>query len=551
MSLFTVIFKAFLGVTLSLSPLILLYSMVEPTLRKQYTLRLSYWVWMVFALRLLISIPVYDVSPFLLSVGETVYYLDQDPSIAARAFAEAESVKLPDGAATPSGLVGISWMGIAAMVWIAGATVFFLVHLIAHIRMRRELDQWSTLVQDPAVNALFKQNQIILKVIRPIRLCTCIRIASPMLVGFFRPRILVPHLDMSKQQMDSIFKHELMHYKRHDLWYKLLLMISLALHWYNPFVYLMVWQAENAMEISCDQDVLQSDGVSRKEYGLAILSQLQPAPVKRMMLNTQFFGGEKHMKIRIQQIANSAYKKNGRMALAVCATFVIVGSLLIGCAPLSYVSVFRETAPAQASSTQEESIVAADPVVKAGTEIIEAADKTPFESESGAAEMQSQLEDEVQHIFERISSDSQSEYVGGTMVWPAPEAGHIITPYGWILNGQNFHSGIDIGGRTVVGTPVVAAQDGTIAFIKAPNKPVTGYGLYIILDHGGTVATLYAHLSEILVSDGEHVLKGQQIGKIGATGAATGPHLHFEVRKNGNYEDPSAYLLSEKEREAA
>ncbi|HWP50774.1 MAG TPA: M23/M56 family metallopeptidase [Clostridia bacterium] len=546
----TVLFKAFLGVTLSLSPLILIYSIVEPIFRKQYVPRLSYWVWMIFALRLLISIPFYGDSPLVLSAGEAVFFLDQDPSIAARAFAEIESVKLPGGVAIPSGLVGISWMGIAAMVWIAGATLFFLFHLFAHIQMRCQLDRWSTPVQDPAVTDLFKQNQRILEISHPIGLFTCITIASPMLVGFFRPKIFVPHLDIPKQQLDSIFKHELMHYKRRDLWYKLLLMTSLALHWYNPLVYLLVWRAENAMEISCDDDVLNSIGVSRMEYGLAILSQIQPSQVKSIMLSTQFFGGEKHMKIRIKQIADPACKKNGRIVLAMCAAFVIAGSLLIGCAPLS-AGVFQKTTPTQATPSQETSIETTAPEVKAGTEGIEMVDNAPLESASGNAEMQSESEAEVLYIFERIASESQSQYVGGTMVWPAPEAGRIITPYGWIFNGQNFHTGIDIGGKEVYGTPVVAAQDGTIAFIKASNEPVTAYGLYIILDHGGTVATLYGHLSEILVSEGEYVLKGQQVGKIGATGAATGPHLHFEVRESGKYVDPSAYLLSEEERKAA
>lgn len=547
----TILFKAFLGVTLSLSPLIFLYSIVEPTLRKQYVPRLSYWVWLIFALRLLISIPFYDGSPFLISAGEAVYFLDQDPSIAARAFAEVESIKLPGGAATPSGLVGISWMGIAAMVWIAGAACFFSFHLIAHIQMLHKLDRWSMPVQDLTVADLLKENQRIMGIGRPIRLFTCISIASPMLVGFFRPKIFVPNLDMPKEQLDSIFKHELMHYKRRDLWYKLLLMTTLALHWYNPFAYLLVGRAENAMEISCDYDVLYRSGVSRKEYGLAILSRLRPAQGQCMMLSTQFFGGENHMKVRIQQIADCACKKKGQIVLAICTAFVIAGSLLVGCAPLS-VSVFPKSTSAQATSSQDTSIeatVVAD--IKAGDEVIEAPDKDLLQSASRTDETQNQLEDEIQHIFERIASDSQSQYASGTMVWPAPQAGHIITPFGWTPNGQIFHSGIDIGGKEVYGTPVVAAQDGTIAFIRASNEPGTGYGLYIILDHGGSVATLYAHLSEILVSDGESVLKGQQIGKIGATGAATGPHLHFEVRENGKYVDPSTYLISEEERKAA
>lgn len=271
MNMLTVIFKAFLGVTLSLSPLILLFNLAEPALRKRYAPRLSCWVWLIFVLRLLLPIPLYGPSPLLLSTGEAVFFLDQDPSIAVRAFSEAASGGLPDGAALPAQRAGISWMGIGAMIWLGGAMIFFLFHLIAQGQMQRALNRWSTSVQDPAVIALFKENKRELAITRPIRLCTCMRVTSPMLVGFFRPKILLPRTDLQTRQLNSIFNHELMHYKRGDLGYKLLLMTVLALHWYNPFIYLMVWRAENAMELACDDDVLRSNGVSRKEYGLTIL----------------------------------------------------------------------------------------------------------------------------------------------------------------------------------------------------------------------------------------------------------------------------------------
>ncbi|WMJ82940.1 M56 family metallopeptidase [Oscillospiraceae bacterium LTW-04] len=541
----TAFFKVFFGVSLSLSPLILLFHLAGPTLRKRYSAYLYHWVWLVFALRLLLPIPLYEHSPLLLSSGEAVYFLEQDPSVAARAFAEAASSSLTDGVALFPGQVGISWMGIGAMVWIAGAVIFFLFHLAAQWKMHHELRRWSIPVQDNKTVALFEQSKREQAVTRPIRLRICMRMTSPMLTGLFRPYILLPYAGLKEQQLASVFRHELMHYKRGDLWYKLLLMTVLALNWYNPFVYLLVWQAENAMELACDSDVLRSGGVSRKEYGLAILSQLRPDKTKYMLLTTQFYGGKKDMKLRIQQIADSSRKKNGFIAIIFCAVLIISGSVLVGCAPAA-VGTFQKTAPAQSVVLQESTSAVSEvkeeqesdsssPTSEEKSELTD----TIFKSSTLDADGLQQLSERIKHI----ATNSKLQYAGGTMAWPAPEGEQISLPYGSFGEGQFFHSGIDITGKEIYGTPVVAAQDGTVAFKNTQSVPGEGYGYYIIVDHGGGIVTMYAHLSKILVQENEAVVKGQKIGEVGTTGGTTGPHVHFEVLKDGESVDPSGYLL--------
>ena len=95
---------------------------------------------------------------------------------------------------------------------------------------------------------------------------------------------------------------------------------------------------------------------------------------------------------------------------------------------------------------------------------------------------------------------------------------------------------MDIGAST--GTTIVAANGGTVLSAGWNG----GYGLCIIIDHGGGITTLYAHCSSIYVSSGQSVSRGQQIGAVGDTGNVTGPHLHFEVRVNGAYVDPYPYV---------
>lgn len=100
----------------------------------------------------------------------------------------------------------------------------------------------------------------------------------------------------------------------------------------------------------------------------------------------------------------------------------------------------------------------------------------------------------------------------------------------------HIHEGVDIAEPT--GTPVDAARAGTISFAG----PSSGYGLRVDVDHGNGISTRYAHLSRIDVHVGQTVDAGGLVGLVGATGDATGPHLHFELRDNGVAIDPSPYL---------
>lgn len=121
-----------------------------------------------------------------------------------------------------------------------------------------------------------------------------------------------------------------------------------------------------------------------------------------------------------------------------------------------------------------------------------------------------------------------------TFAWPAP--GIITSPFG----GHRNHPGIDINGST--GDPVTAAGDGTVVLAGMAPAGYSGYGNVVMIDHGGGLATLYAHLSRVDVAMGQTVQQGQQLGAIGMTGIATGPHLHFEVRVDNKPTDPVPWL---------
>lgn len=118
------------------------------------------------------------------------------------------------------------------------------------------------------------------------------------------------------------------------------------------------------------------------------------------------------------------------------------------------------------------------------------------------------------------------------LIWPV--SGPITSPFGWRWG--RMHQGIDIG--VPMGTPIKAAAAGTIIYCGWES----GYGNLTVIDNGGNLATAYGHQSSIAVTCGQQVAQGDVIGYVGCTGHCTGPHLHFEVRIDGNPVDPMGYL---------
>ena len=114
------------------------------------------------------------------------------------------------------------------------------------------------------------------------------------------------------------------------------------------------------------------------------------------------------------------------------------------------------------------------------------------------------------------------------LAYPLGQWADSMDPWGWRYSESKgawrMHTGVDLAAPT--GTPVLAAKAGRVALVQA----VGGYGITVLLDHGEGVETLYAHLQQALVREGDWIGQGVQLGAVGMTGAATGPHLHFELR---------------------
>jgi len=167
---------------------------------------------------------------------------------------------------------------------------------------------------------------------------------------------------------------------------------------------------------------------------------------------------------------------------------------------------------------------------------------------------QDQLLDEIEQLDEQLSlREKQLELLGmftankklSKEVRPAGlpvEKGWLSSHYGYradpFTGKKAFHHGVDIAGKT--GTAVLAAASGLVTIASKKN----GYGFLIEIDHGGSYVTRYGHNKEMLVKVGDIVKQGDRIAKMGSTGRSTGPHVHFEVLRNGKKVNPRRYLYS-------
>ena len=176
---------------------------------------------------------------------------------------------------------------------------------------------------------------------------------------------------------------------------------------------------------------------------------------------------------------------------------------------------------------------------------IEALEKEYKANKAKIDKQMAEVQSEVDAIYAQIKS--VGVYEGGIMLWPVSGYYTVTSQYGWRFGGSDFHTGIDIArtnaaGQGIYGKPILAANDGTVAFAQKTYVAGRGYGIYCIIDHGGGISTLYGHQSGLKVTTGQTVKRGDVIGYVGSTGWSTGPHLHFEVRVNGKHVNPWTYL---------
>lgn len=293
-----------------MSVITLLYAVVLPLLSKRYAAKWRYMVWLVIAAGWLFPIrPEIDLSFFSTQMTGI-------PNIPIRPITNATPVLVAgDTVNVPN--TSPLWLILTA-IWILGVGSAMLYHILQYARFTKMVHRWSEPITDLEMLETFDSMKAELKIKTQIEVRVCPGISSPMLIGFFQPVILLPSAKIAAYELPFILKHELIHFKRHDLWFKALILAAVVLHWFNPVVYFMARLAAVQCEISCDTLVLQdADFKQRKQYGETIIGVVRNGAKLQTALSTNFYGGKKDMKNRICSIMDTKRKRAGIVILCV------------------------------------------------------------------------------------------------------------------------------------------------------------------------------------------------------------------------------------------
>ncbi len=256
-------------ISASVSVVILLMLVITPLTKRRYGAVWRYAVWILLAVRLLI--PVRFEPPLVPMLPET---LSSEVAIPEPDTAPEQVNPVDNGAYTPSegephmpdvqndthtaavnAVKHVDWEAAAFVIWAAAAAAFFLWHVVSYAVFLRRIKPYLVKMRD--------------------NIYSCEPLESPVLIGFFRPRILIPAQDYTDAELEIIIAHETAHCKRRDMWYKLVLLAANAAHWFNPLVYVMVKCADRDLEYSCDDMAVKGkDADYRRMYSKVILKTI-------------------------------------------------------------------------------------------------------------------------------------------------------------------------------------------------------------------------------------------------------------------------------------
>ncbi len=337
----TDMFLSVLGISASVSVLIVLLLLLSPLLNKRYAAKWKYLIWIVLALRLVLPFGGAggrSAADALRQLKDRVVPTEENAGEETEADGTVPGqliVEVPGQMMTPLGVQAkenITILDIAALIWLSACLVYIFINIIIYFNYKNRIFRKGTIVKDTAV----LQQLILCKHELGIRHTVLIMeyagAACPMILGFLKPVLVLPEGCYGKEEMFFILKHELVHVKRKDLMVKLLLMAACALHWFNPLIRVMRKEAEVDMELACDERVVQgADPGMRRAYTETLLSTLHKGCEKNTMLSTGFYGGKKIMKKRFRHILEKTGKKNGFCMLMCALLLAVSAGTLAGC----------------------------------------------------------------------------------------------------------------------------------------------------------------------------------------------------------------------------
>lgn len=319
------IFKALLITSLAGSCLAAVITIVKPITKKIFGYSWHYYIWLaVLAVMLLpvrFNLPqTAQIPPVTVQTAHT-----------AETAQTAQTAQITDNtepAALPTAKTSVfsslvreifnNRMNILAYLWLAGAFFLLLTHLIGYIRLIMKMRKNSVVVSCPELTN-FTDKRVTVRVWE--------NTSSPFMTGLFKPTLVLPARELTEEQLNNILRHEMTHFKRHDILYKWFVSLVKCVHWFNPVIWYAAKQINTECEISCDMAVtLEMSKAQEMSYIDTVLSLLPTGKTKQIPLTTQMASSKRVLKRRFEMIRNKRRTSKFVSALSAVIAVVMLGT---------------------------------------------------------------------------------------------------------------------------------------------------------------------------------------------------------------------------------
>ena len=339
------ILKIVLSLSLSGSLLILVLLLFKPLFRNRINKCWQYYIWLVVIARLLLPFTpeTSPVGTLFQQVGHVIVQTDTTtgqniapaPQLGADTAIKNDTTPkngVTDAAPTPQRLFTILIQNLW-LIWLVVALILIIRKVTIYQGFVKYIKAGRMEVSDTAIldRLALIGEQAGIK--RPVELYTNSLISSPLLLGFFRPCIVLPSTDLALIDLDYTLLHELTHYKRRDMFYKWLVQFAICLHWFNPLVYVMGREVGRTCELACDETVIKAlDPQGRRAYGDTLLNAIGAGgSYKNSLASVTFNESKELLKERLDAIMK--YKRTSKIMLTVTLAItllMVTGATAIG-----------------------------------------------------------------------------------------------------------------------------------------------------------------------------------------------------------------------------
>ncbi len=332
--------KILLSLSVSGALLLLLILGLKPLYKNKFSKRWQYYIWIVVALRFLLPFtPDNAIVGSLFEKFDTAAITNEIPASpnvpvpAGTGNNKAEPIQTNREITTAAMREPFNKYVCLFFIWSALALVLFVRKVTVYQGFIQYIKAGNKEISDIKILNLLSDCEEKLNIKTRVELSCNPLIASPMLIGFFRPRIILPVGEWEDKELSYIFVHELIHYKQRDMFYKWLIQIVVCVHWFNPFVYLLEKEVNKSCELSCDEKVISVlDDTARREYGDTLISFLKSNNLyKSSLASVTLSEGAEQIKERLGAIMNFKSKtKTIRVLTGILTLFILSGAVFIG-----------------------------------------------------------------------------------------------------------------------------------------------------------------------------------------------------------------------------